>query len=148
MKVILRKSNPQLGEAGSVVQVKDGFARNFLIPQGIAQPATGENLKYLANLKGFREKKYDHLQRQAEELAGQLNGMTISVAKKAGEGDRLFGTITHAEIAAALAAKGVEVDRRKIMVADPIKSLGTYTVTVKLRGQVQAAVQLEVVRSA
>ncbi len=148
MKIILRKSNPQLGEAGSVVQVKDGFARNFLIPQGIAQPATGENLKYLANLKGFREKKYDHLQRKAEELAGQLNGMTISVAKKAGEGDRLFGTITHAEIAAALAAKGVEVDRRKIVVADPIKSLGTYTVTVKLRAQVQAAVQLEVVRSA
>jgi large subunit ribosomal protein L9 len=148
MKVILRKSNPQLGEAGSVVQVKDGFARNYLIPQGIAQPATGENLRYLANLKSFRAKKQDHLQQQAEEMAAKLNGVTISVAKKTGEGDRLFGTVTHTEIADALAAKGVEVDRRKIVVADPIKTLGTYTVTVKLRGQVQAAIQVDVVRSA
>jgi large subunit ribosomal protein L9 len=146
MKVIVRKSVSGLGEAGQVISVKDGYARNYLIPHGMVQPATGETLKGLANLKSFKEKKLDHLVKKAGETAARLAGVTITIAKPVGEGDRLFGTVTSMEIAQALAAQGLEVDRKIIHIQDPIKTLGSYTVIVKLHAQVQAPLKLEVVQ--
>ncbi len=148
MKVILRKSVPKFGEVGQVIEVKDGFARNYLLPQGLAQPATGESLKGLANLRNFKEKKKDHLVKKAGEFSERLAGVTVTIAKPVGEGDRLFGTVTAMEIAAALGKQGLEVDRRTIQITEPIKTLGSYTVTVKLHAQVQAPLKLEVVKEA
>lgn len=145
MKVILRKPVPGLGDPGHVATVKDGYARNFLIPQGLAQPATGQSLKRLSGLKSFKEKKLEHQAREAAKLKDRIEAVTVTVAKQVGEADRLFGTVTAMELSEALAAQGIEVDKRLISVEDPIKSLGSYTVTVKLHAQVHAALKVEVV---
>ncbi len=145
MKVILKKSMPDLGEPGQVIQVKDGFARNYLIPKGIAQPATGQNLKHLTNLKGLQDKRKTKLLRDAEDLSGRIAQISLTIAKPVGENDRLFGTVTPMEVAEALAAQGIEVDKRKILIQDPIKSLGEYTIDVKLHADVHAPLKLQVV---
>jgi large subunit ribosomal protein L9 len=147
MKVIVLRTTPTVGEAGQVVNVKDGYARNYLIPQGIAQPATGQNIKHLEGLKAARSKRKDHLLKTAEELGRKISGLSVTIHKQVGENDRLFGTVTHMDIAEALGAAGVEVDRRRIVVAEPIKSLGEYTVTVKLHALVQVPVKVNVVAS-
>jgi large subunit ribosomal protein L9 len=145
MKVIVKKTTAGIGEAGQVIQVKDGYARNFLIPQGIAQPATGENLRHLSRMKSTRDKQKDHLLKRAEGLRERVSGVLLTITKKVGEHERLFGTVTTSEIAEALAGKGIQVERRIIQIPEPIKSLGTYPVHLKIHGQVQATVNVEVV---
>ena len=145
MKVIVLRTTPTVGEAGQVISVKDGYARNYLIPQRIAQPATGQNLKHLAGLKVARSKRKDHLLKVAEEAGQKLAGVAVTVRKQVGENDRLFGTVTHMDVAEALASQGIDVDRRKIVIKDPIKSLGEYTVTVKLHALVQVPIKVDVV---
>ncbi len=148
MKVILRKSVPGIGEPSQVIQVKDGFARNYLIPQGLAAPATGENIRHLENLKGMQSKRKDILLKGAQETAEKIAALTLTLAKPAGENERLFGTITPMEVAEALAGKGLEVDRRRIIIGDPIKNLGAYTIQVKLHARVSAPLKIEVVKKA
>ncbi|MCG3158951.1 MAG: 50S ribosomal protein L9 [bacterium] len=146
MKVLLRQDFPTLGEAGKIVTVKDGYARNFLIPRGIAFEATAGNLKYLAEEKKrgaalrLREKK------AAEALKAKMDGVSITAAMPVGEDDRIFGSVTNQDIADLLAAKGYEVDKRKISLDEPIRALGIYEIPIKLHAEVECRIKLWVVK--
>ena len=144
MKIILAEDVRGLGHRGDTVTVKDGFARNYLFPQSLAWEATEANVRRL----GEQKKKYDektlHEKRVAEEVSRKMEGLTVVVAKKAGEGDALYGSVTPAEIADALAEKGIEVDRRRVEVAEPIKRLGSHSVHVRLHRDVVAELTVDV----
>ncbi|MFA3782560.1 50S ribosomal protein L9 [Melioribacteraceae bacterium 4301-Me] len=146
MKVILRKNYDKLGKVGEVVEVKDGFARNFLIPRQIAYQATK------GNILSFEEEKKQILKREAKELeaaqklAAELEKISITIPVKVGEEDKIFGSVTNQMIADSLKEKGYEVDKRKIEIAEPIKALGIYSVNIKLHPSVSATVKTWVVR--
>ncbi len=144
MKVILKEDIKHVGLKDDVVEVKNGYGRNFLIPQGKAKLATDGALKMLAEDVRQREFKMDKLKKDAEALAEKINGTSISVVTKAGASGRIFGSITTLQIANALKEKGFEIDRRKI-VTDDIKELGAFSVTVNLFKDISATVSLEVV---
>jgi len=146
MKVILRKNHEGLGEIGKVVDVRDGYARNFLIPQKVAYPFAPGYVKMIENEKKAYESKLNREVKDAEVLAQKLNGVEIIVEVQAGEEDRLFGSVTSQMIADKLAEKGLEVDRRRIELAEPIKSLGSYKVPVKLHQQVSAEISVAVTK--
>jgi large subunit ribosomal protein L9 len=144
MKVILADDVRGLGHRGDTVTVKPGFARNYLFPNGFAYEATAANLRRLTDEK----KKYDVRTNQertvAEEIARRMDGLSVVILKKAGEGDVLYGSVTPSEIADALAARGIEVDRRRIDVAEPIKRLGEHIVHVRLHREVVALLKVDV----
>lgn len=144
MKVILKEDIKHVGLKDDVVEVKNGYGRNFLIPQGKAKLATDGALKMLAEDVRQREFKMDKLKKDAEALAEKVNGTTVSIKTKAGASGRIFGSITTLQIANALKEKGFDVDRRKI-VTDDIKELGTFPFTVNLFKDISATVNLEVV---
>jgi len=144
MKVILREDIKNLGYKDDVVEVKSGYGRNFLIPQGKASLATESALKMLAEDLRQREFKQDKLKKDAEAIATKLDGTSIKVATKAGASGKIFGSITSLQIANALKEKGFEVDRRKI-VTDDIKELGTHSATVNLFKEISATISIEVV---
>jgi large subunit ribosomal protein L9 len=144
MKVILKEDIKHVGLKDDVVEVKNGYGRNFLIPQGKAKLATDGALKMLAEDVRQREFKMDKLKKDAEALAEKVNGTTVSIKTKAGASGRIFGSITTLQIANALKEKGFDVDRRKI-VTDDIKELGTFPSTVNLFKDISATVNLEVV---
>jgi len=146
MKVILRKNFDQLGKVGDVVSVKDGYARNYLIPRGIAYQATA------GNIRSLDEEKKQILKREAKELeaaqtlAAELEKVSVTIPVKVGEEEKIFGSVTTQMIADALHEKGFEVDKRKIEITEQIKALGIYTISVKLHPSVTAAVKTWVVR--
>ena len=144
MKVILADDVRGLGHRGDTVTVKDGYARNYLFPQGFAYEATTANTRRL----GEEKKKYDvktlREKTVAEDVARRVEGLTVTVTKKAGEGDVLYGSVTASDIADALGQRGVTVDRRRIEVAEPIKRLGPHTVHVRLHRDVVAVLTVEV----
>ena len=144
MKVILIEEMRGLGTRGDVVSVKDGYARNFLIPKKLAREATAGNLKSVEQ----ERKKWALLAQQEKELAQKaadsVKGVKITVTKRVGEHGQLFGSVTANEIADALHAKGIEVDKRRIELAHPIKTIGTHDVEVKLHKDVAAHIQVEV----
>jgi len=144
MKVILKEDIKHVGLKDDVVEVKNGYGRNFLIPQGKAKLATDGALKMLAEDIRQREFKMDKLKKDAEALAEKVNGTTVSIKTRAGASGRIFGSITTLQIANALKEKGFDVDRRKI-VTDDIKELGTFPATVNLFKDISATVNLEVV---
>lgn len=144
MKVILKEDIKHVGLKDDVVEVKNGYGRNFLIPQGKAKLATDGALKMLAEDVRQREFKMDKLKKDAEALAEKINGTKVSIKTKAGASGRIFGSITTLQIANALKEKGFDVDRRKI-VTDDIKELGTFPATVNLFKDISATVNLEVV---
>ena len=144
MKVSLKEDIKHVGLKDDVVEVKNGYGRNFLIPQGKAKLATDGALKMLAEDVRQREFKMDKLKKDAEALAEKINGTTVSIKTKAGASGRIFGSITTLQIANALKEKGFDVDRRKI-VTDDIKELGTFPSTVNLFKDISATVNLEVV---
>ncbi len=144
MKVILADDVRGLGHRGDTVTVKDGYARNFLFPQGFAFEATDGNVRRLAEDRKKYDEKTLREQAVAQEVADKMGGLTVSVSKKAGEGEVLYGSVTAAEIADALAARGIEVDRRRIEVAEPIKRLGSHTVHVRLHRDVVAELTVDV----
>lgn len=144
MKVILKEDIKHVGLKDDVVEVKNGYGRNFLIPQGKAKLATDGALKMLAEDVRQREFKMDKLKKDAEAVAEKVNGTTVSIKTKAGASGRIFGSITTLQIANALKEKGFDVDRRKI-VTDDIKELGTFPATVNLFKDISATVNLEVV---
>lgn len=145
MKVILTDEVRGLGNRGEVVSVAAGYARNFLLPKELAYLATPGNVKRLEQEK----KRYDVSQAkekdQAATVAKAFEGLTVTVRKKAGDHDAIYGSVTASELAAALAAKGITVDRRRIDLEEPIKRLGTHTVHVRLHREVIAALKVEVV---
>ena len=144
MKVILKEDIKNVGYKDDVVEVKDGYGRNFLIPQGKAKLASEGALKMLAEDIRQRGFKMDKLKKDAEALSEKLEGSTITIATKAGSTGRIFGSITTLHIANALKDKGFEVDRRKI-VTDDIKELGTYAANVNLFKDITANISIDVV---
>ncbi len=145
MKVILIDEIRGLGTRGDVVNVKDGYARNYLLPKNLAREATAGNLKSVEQ----ERKKWALLaqkeKEQATKAAESVKGTRVTVQKRVGENGQLFGSVTANEIADALTAKGLEVDKRRIELAQPIKSLGTHDVEVRLYRDVTAKIQVEVV---
>ena len=146
MRIILQENVEKLGNRGQVVEVADGYARNYLLPRKLALPASEGNLKRLEKIRGSLAKREATERESAQKLAEMLAAATVTVARKAGENDQLFGSVTSADIAEALAAQGYTVDKRKIELEDPIKLIGEYTVPVKLHHDVSATVKVVVTR--
>ena len=135
-----------MGEAGESVVVKDGFARNFLIPKGIAFLANKQNQKRFENEARARDLKKVKDKHKAEELAKNLENVSCTISVQVGEEDKMFGSVTSQNIADSLKEQGYELDRRKILLDEPIKSLGIYSVPVKLHSEVEASVKVWVVK--
>ena len=144
MKVLLKEDVPKLGSVGDEVTVKDGYGRNFLIPTGKALLATPKNLKQFRHQKSIVDHKVKKFRGVAQDLADQITKLSLSVKKKVGEQGKLFGAVTSQEIAELVSAQGVEIDRRKIQLGEPIKSLGEFKIPVKLHPQVIAEITLTV----
>lgn len=144
MKVILTDEVKGLGHRGDVVTVAAGYARNFLLPKELAFPATPGNVKRLEQEKHRYDARMSKEKDHAQTIAKAIEGLTIVLKKKAGEHDALYGSVTSAELAEALAAKGVIVDKRRIDLEEPIKRLGQHTVHVKLHRDVSVGLTVEV----
>ena len=145
MKLILTQEVTGLGAPGDVVEVKDGYGRNYLIPRGLGLRWTKGGEKTIESIKKARDARAVRDADHAAEIKAKLEGSTFQVRVRAGEGGRLFGAVTTADIASAIVDAGAEVDKRTIVVANPIKSLGAHTVKVKLHDDVEAQVNLNVV---
>ncbi|VAX28041.1 LSU ribosomal protein L9p [hydrothermal vent metagenome] len=146
MKLILRKNFNLLGQVGEIVDVKDGYARNFLIPRQIAYPATTGNLRALEEEKKQIAKKESKNLAAAQELSTELEKVSVTIPVTVGEDEKIFGSVTSKMIADALLEKGFDVDHRKIEIEEPIKALGIYSVKVKVHADVVATVKTWVVR--
>ena len=146
MEVILREDISNLGARGQVVKVAAGYARNFLIPKKLAVTATGSNKKIVEQERQSHLRKEAKLQSEAQDLAKLVNGVSVTIKQKSGENDQLFGSVTSKDVADLLAAKGFTIDRRKIQLDEPIKSLGEFKVPVKLHKDVTAEVTVVVAK--
>jgi large subunit ribosomal protein L9 len=146
MEIILIEDVPSLGNAGDLVKVSDGYARNYLLPRKKAVRATAVSLKAVEREQHSIEYKQDKLEQEAQDLAQRIEEISCTVAKPAGEEGKLFGAVTSADIEDALREQGVSVDRKKIVLDEPIKNLGVYTVSLKLHPQVMAQLKLWVVK--
>ena len=146
MKVILRKNFDQLGKVGDTVSVKDGYARNFLIPRQIAYQATKGNIIALEEEKKQIQKKDAKELDAAQTLAVNIEKVSVTIPVTVGEEDKIFGTVTTQMIADSLKEKGFDIDKRKIEITEPIKSLGIYSVTIKIHPSVTATIKTWVVR--
>ncbi len=144
MKIILKEDVKDLGAIGSIVDVSKGYGRNYLIPRNLAVEANPKNIKQFEHQKKVILEKVRKVRQSAEDIAGQISKMTISIEAQAGEEDKLFGSVTSKDIAEAIAEQGVEIDKRKILLEEPIKRLGTYSVSVKIHHDVTASVNVEV----
>ncbi len=145
MKVVLRQDVPDLGSIGDVVTVKDGYARNYLIPRGLAYYASPKALKLIEQEKKRYEQRKQQEIANAQELAEQLSTLQITVPMKVGESGRLFGSVTPQMIAKELELLGYVIDRRSIMIDEPIKSLGIFDVKIRLHPEVTATVKIWVI---
>jgi len=145
MEVILREDIKTLGKAGELVKVKPGYARNYLLPRGLAYEATEGNRQRIAAESRSRAARHAQEKGEAEAVAARLNGVALTLTRKAGEGDRLFGSITSQDLADALAAQGHQVDKRRIELEHPIKTIGQHTVPVRLHHEVTAELHVTVV---
>ena len=146
MEVILREDVDNLGTRGQVVKVADGYARNFLIPKKLAVTATASNKGIVEQERQGHLRKEAKLAGEAQELAKLMTGVTLTFNQKAGENDQLFGSVTSKDIADGLTAKGFNIDRRKIQLDDPIKTLGEFKVPVKLHREVTTEVTVVVAK--
>ena len=145
MKVILRRDVKGLGHEGDLKEVRDGYARNFLLPSGAATLADMGALKNWERHRGEREDRAQQIRSEAQKLADRLGETKLEVAVKAGEKNRLFGSVTNREIAELLAKQGIEIDRHQIAVREPIKTVGEHRVTVNLHHGIEAQVVVTVV---
>ena len=145
MKVILNEHMDHLGKAGEIVDVADGFARNFLIPQGKAVLATTRSVKKLEHAKSQVQAQLLREHKTAESLKKAIEKTPVNLVHEAGEEDKLFGSVTNRDIAEALAADGIKVDARDIALENPIKTLGTFKVGIKLTAEVAAEIKVRVV---
>jgi large subunit ribosomal protein L9 len=148
MEVILKEDVANLGHRGDVVKVAEGYGRNFLLPRKLALQATLANKAVVEQMKSAAARRSASEKAVAEALVTKLEPVVLSFTRKTGEAGQLFGSVTSADIAAGLESKGFEVDRRKIQLAEPIKSLGDFTVAIKLHREVTAHVKVKVVAEA
>ncbi len=146
MEVILREHVDNLGRRGEVVKVAEGYARNFLLPRKLALPVTDANKKQIERERVKFDAKEAVEKQTAEALAGRIGAAEVTIARRVGENDTLYGSVTTADITEALAKQGVEVDRRKVQLAEPIKQLGEVMVPVKVHRDVTAQVKVRVVK--
>jgi large subunit ribosomal protein L9 len=145
MKVILQADVKKIGRKGDVVEVAEGYGRNYLLPRGLAVEASAGNLRHVAEIKKAELSKVDRELKEAEKTGAALKGKVVNVSAKVGEGGRLFGSITSQEISEQLRRQfSVEIDKRKIEVKEPIKTLGAHPVTVKIHPKVHVPVTVEV----
>ena len=146
MKVILVKDVENLGRTGDVKEVANGYARNFLLPRGMVVPATAGQLKQLHVFEARRAKEDHRRLTEAQQLAERLTTLSVTIRARTGEQGRLFGSVTNQDVAAALKEQhGVDIDRRDVALDEPIRTLGTHTVDVRLGGQVHGQLKVEVV---
>ena len=138
MEVILKEDVGTLGSRGDVVKVAEGYGRNFLLPRKLAIEATTSNKAVIAQMKAASVRRSAKEKTQAEELAKQFEGLAVSFQRRSGEHDQLFGSVTSGDIADALTKKGFNIDRRKIQVHEPLKTVGEFAVPVKLHKEVTA----------
>ena len=146
MEIILQEDVANLGAIGEVVKVRDGYGRNYLIPRGLAIEANRRNLRVLEHQKRLTAAKKEKDRQSAQGMSDRIAALSLTIQARAGEEDRLFGSVTNLDIEKALTAQGVTIDRRKIMLAEPIKQLGTYTVPVHLSSDVRGNITVNVVR--
>jgi large subunit ribosomal protein L9 len=145
MKVVLIKDVPGYGTFGDIINVKDGFANNYLIPRGLALPATEGNIKHIQDILKQKKRKLEREKAKAREIAQKIDGMVIEIARPVGVTGKLYGAVTVSEIADKIKElAGVEVDKKKIMLKTPIKNVGRYNLTVKLHPEVSATITVDV----
>jgi len=146
MKIILKEDFENLGKVGEVVEVKAGFARNYLIPKQVALQATPQNLQVIEQEKARNKIKLSKDKRDAELLAEQLKEVSLTANVQVGEEDKIFGAVTSQNISELLSSKGFEIDKRKIQLEDPLKALGVFEVPIKLHTEVEAKIKVWVVK--
>ncbi len=146
MKVILREDVTHLGTSGDIVTVKPGYARNYLIPQGLAAMATSRNIGMMDHKLREIQKQIDVAKAEADQIKARLASLSVTITKAAGENDKLFGSVTNKDIEKALASEGVTADKRRIIIEEPIKALGVYTIGLKMFGGDMAEFKLWVVK--
>ena len=146
MKIILKKDVDKLGSAGEIVDAKPGYARNYLIPQGMAVMASKANMKVYEQERAAEQRRLRKEIEEAQELANKLNKVSLTATVQVGEEDKVFGAITNQDIAELLAEKGFDIDRRKILLDEPLKSLGVFDVPIKVHSDVEAQVKVWIVR--
>lgn len=145
MKLILQQEVKKLGKKGDIIEVSEGYARNFLLPQKLAIPATNSNVNVVKQQKAAEERKQQRVLDEAKVMAAQMAKIEVTVSVKTGEGGKLFGSVTSKDIADAIQAQhNIEIDKRKIELKDAIKSLGTYPVTIKIHPEVNTQIQVHI----
>lgn len=147
MKVILKENMENLGHIGDIVKVAPGYARNYLLPRGLALEATSRNAKALDHAKRQMEYKKNKVLEVAKQFAARIEGIALILPHQAGEEGKLFGSVTNMELAEQLKAQGVEVDRKKIALAEPIRQVGEYTVAIKVHPEVTASLKVSVTKA-
>ena len=140
MLVILMEDVSNLGDMGDVVNVSDGYGRNYLVPQGLALPATGQRAGHFAHQRAQIDRRKERLRKEALAVVGDLSGVAVTIPRQVGEDDKLYGSVTNRDIQAALEAEGYTIDRRKIALDHPLRELGVYKVTLKLHSEVKTDV--------
>ncbi|MGC9006016.1 MAG: 50S ribosomal protein L9 [Sulfurihydrogenibium sp.] len=144
MKVILTKDVEGWGTLGDVIEVKDGFARNYLIPKGLAYPATQEYIRHVRDILNQKARKLQREKEKALELAKKLDGVEVEIKRPIGVTGKMYGSVGTADIAEKLAEKGIEIDKKKIMLRSPLRNLGSYNVQIKLHPEVSATIKVHV----
>ncbi|HTI40299.1 MAG TPA: 50S ribosomal protein L9 [Vicinamibacterales bacterium] len=146
MEVILRDHVEKLGKRGEIVKVSDGYARNYLLPRKLALPATEGNRKHVERERKIMETREAEEKSQAEAVATRLSAVDITIARRVGETEQLYGSVTASDITEFLKAKGFEIDRRKLILPEPIKSIGQHDVPLKLHREVTVPLRVKVVK--
>lgn len=146
MQVILQENIPSLGKAGDIISAKEGYARNYLIPKGLAVVADTKNVKQLEHQKKVVAAKESKRKKEAEELSEKLGQLSITISREAGEGEKIFGAVTSKDVSDSLRKEGYAIDRHSIKLDEPLKQLGIFDVPVKLHSEVTATVKVWVVK--
>jgi large subunit ribosomal protein L9 len=146
IQIILQSDVANVGKSGDLVKVRPGYARNFLLPRSLAVPATAAQVNRIGHDKVVALARAEKARKEALELAARINGISVTISRPVGDGDRLFGAVTLKDIHAAVVAKGFTIDRKAMHLADPIKTLGAFEVPVKLMADVTATIKVEVAK--
>lgn len=146
MKVVLKDDVKNVGKIGQVVDVADGYARNYLVPRGLAVEANTKNIKSLEHEKRIIQEKAKKIKNSTQDLAHKISTMTLVIKANAGEEGKLFGSVTTMDIAELLRNEGIEIDKKKISLDEPIKRLGSYSVNIKLHPEISTQVNIQVVQ--